>query len=706
MSTLSGRMEWRCGDSDAGGYKEQGEVVARVRALILQSWDGVHGTWSKDLFVRFQESEDALISKGAGAIELHWLTPSMPLEQNSLIIFAYIAFFTIVPIGFTLAATHPLGWQEARASALLLGGQAVLSLGHFLAQWVLGRQRTSVYVELPRRNFADSWMLVDNTWFTGNLARRRVSNNSLAPGRMTVGQHVSINPVIPAWQALVILLAIAAGFLAFYIGARSSHLYVVLFLIGTFFFGNLLKGYIITVANQAYVTPLNNPGYENEVVPLPERRTWMQLLTRLFDYLQSVPARFKRKRRTNAPDADSDVEFQGAQCSHSIGLDEKNGFSPDVQVREVEDQWTSEVWPEALIPLPSSEVSLHRQPSTASSSSGSRVKERPRNDTYDTVVSPSEPQSESAAFGSSSKLVDGLESPLNKLENEIFVPVNLNEKACLKVDESLPLPELKETEPNAPPPVTGSVTNCQHRVYAKIALRRHDSIGLFYFSSAQIWGVAAHIIYETLHDKIQWDPHMRKEPLLILPFEFYERTPGSQSGASPGIPTSATLILALDETINEDVFWMAGMEFVTILCGAFTDRERLVSEYEESTRAEYVAAYVHYVTKYILQAYVVPEPEGASTMVGGTNNLLLQAPEVALGDRLQRVRSSGSSVGHGASSGQELAASAYPGVASMMRAIDLVRRKYAFDSSVFAVPQMRQFARSAVEAVLGPGEGW
>lgn len=225
MSTLSGRLEWTCASTAT-----HLEAVRRVQETLLQSWDGPQSIWSQEMFANFQRSNDPIIRSGKGAIELHWPTPSMPLEQNSLIVLSFNAIFTVVPITFVVLATIPLlDWQTPRASALLLGGQLLLSFGHFLALWVLRRQRTSAYIDLPRRNFSDYWMLVDNTWFTGNLARRRLSYNPLSPHIIRLGQHVSMAPYIPSLQALVVLGAIAAGFLSFYIGARSSHLYVVLF---------------------------------------------------------------------------------------------------------------------------------------------------------------------------------------------------------------------------------------------------------------------------------------------------------------------------------------------------------------------------------------------------------------------------------------------------------------------------------------------
>ena len=226
MSTLSGRLVWQCQNRE-----DQNDISNRIQRLLLQSWDANESIWTTNLLSVFQESTDPKIRNATtGMIELHWPTPSMPLETHPGVVFLFIAVFTILPTAMIVIAATPLtNWQTPAASTLLFGGQAVLSAGHFLAQWVIKRQRETVHLDIPRQNLSDSWMLVDSTWFTNTLARRRVWYNALSPHTVTIGQHVNMKEHIPTWEALITLVTIAVGFLAFYIGARSSHLWVILF---------------------------------------------------------------------------------------------------------------------------------------------------------------------------------------------------------------------------------------------------------------------------------------------------------------------------------------------------------------------------------------------------------------------------------------------------------------------------------------------
>jgi len=158
------------------------------------------------------------------------------------------------------------------------------------------------------------------------------------------------------------------------------------------------------------------------------------------------------------------------------------------------------------------------------------------------------------------------------------------------------------------------------------------------------------------------------------------------------------LILALDETRNEDMFWTAGVEFMSILIGggsgsdgdeassAFTDTDRLVSEYPESTDAtKLFGSFVYFLTRLILMA----------CMANYANYDSESPPEAGAAPYNNNHHFDPGMAGPGGRS------SYYPGVASMMRAIDLVRRKYPFDSSVQTVPMMRHHARAAVYSVLG-----
>jgi hypothetical protein len=225
MSQTSGRLVWNCENWEA-----QNKLAVMVQETLLRSWRPQSSSWDSQLFQSFDDCEEPSIQNANGMVELHWLAPDMPLETNTTIVLLFIAFYTIVPTAIiVIAATPLLGWQTPAASALLWGGQAILSIGHFLAPLIIKRQRTSVHVDVTRDDFSSSWMLVDNTWFTGTLARRRVHHNPISPHTLRLGQHALMkSEYIPTWEALLTLLTIAIGFLAFYIGARSSSLYVIL----------------------------------------------------------------------------------------------------------------------------------------------------------------------------------------------------------------------------------------------------------------------------------------------------------------------------------------------------------------------------------------------------------------------------------------------------------------------------------------------
>ena len=177
------------------------------------------------IFDSYSKSQTILRLRHArGMIELHWPAPSMALETNPTIVLLFISMFIILPVVVdVIAATSITNWQEPAATALLLGGQGILALGHFLAQMVPKRQRRTVHFDIPRQDFSGTWM------FTSQLARRRLSRNPLSPYTARIGQYLSMKPSIPTWQVLATLFTIVIGFLAFYIGARSSNLWVILF---------------------------------------------------------------------------------------------------------------------------------------------------------------------------------------------------------------------------------------------------------------------------------------------------------------------------------------------------------------------------------------------------------------------------------------------------------------------------------------------
>ncbi|KAF5337133.1 hypothetical protein D9611_003053 [Ephemerocybe angulata] len=559
MSTVTGRLRWECEDEAS-----QIDLVARIQTLILQSWDEGKEVWDRNLLTTFQEASDPLVRTASGTIELHWVGPSMPLEKSPMSVLIFIAAFTTIPTFVIVSASAIRPWQSIWATSLLLGGHFLLSAGHFFAQYAVKRLPERVCVDIQKGGFSDTWMLVDNTWFTGTLARRRVSKSPRSK-TIQILQDVSMESRIPTWQGLIILLTISLGFLMLYLGARISDIGIIFFEIAHFFLCNLLKGYVLSTANDCHFTYLNNPGYISVVNQAEEPQTWAQTL--------SLPLH--------------NLRLPGWQCSGPQGIAQAPTSSNEKPPISFPQNTSSDAFPSSTVPP------LGFEPSRSERSLG--------------------------------------------------------------IDAVSPISESELTP--------------RHRVYAKLAVRRNDAIGMFYFSTWREWGAAAHIIYETLYETIAWALHMRKEAILVLPFEFLD------SSCSEPAHTFATLVMAMDETINEDTFWVAGMEFMTIVVGAFTDPDQLVSEYPEASNGDHLGAYVYAVTKLILQACSAQEPSSPWTEAGEN----VEAP-----DRIAQVQA------------QEL----YPGVATLMRSIEIVRRKYALDSSVPTVPLMRQYAKKALESVL------
>jgi hypothetical protein len=221
--TISGRLVWDVKDMNA-----LQATTDAVEQLLQTFWDGHN--WDTHLFHSINSSTEPLLEGGKGVVELHWPAPAMPLETNSSIIFLFIGSLALSMLFVVIIATSPLlGWQSVPASILLLAGQVILAGGHVAAKWIIEHQRTTLYFNIPRAGLADTWMLVDNTWFTSRLARRPISYHPLTPNETRIGQHLSMKgQYIPALHALLTLAAIAIGFVAFYIGARSSDIFTLL----------------------------------------------------------------------------------------------------------------------------------------------------------------------------------------------------------------------------------------------------------------------------------------------------------------------------------------------------------------------------------------------------------------------------------------------------------------------------------------------
>jgi hypothetical protein len=218
-ATVSGRFQWIAKNSE-----EQWNIISDMQRVLLSAFDGTH-EWDREIFDLIQT--DAALKGGEATYELHWPAPAMPMETNPWIIFVFgttsvLSFLTVVVISTARQ------WQTVPAAFLLVGGQAVLATGHVAAQWSLKHQRKTIYLDFPRGGFSDTWMLVDNVWFTSMLARRPLKGDSKM-SHIKIGQYLEMkNMYIPTWQAILTLSAIGIGFIGFYVGAKSSNVYTIL----------------------------------------------------------------------------------------------------------------------------------------------------------------------------------------------------------------------------------------------------------------------------------------------------------------------------------------------------------------------------------------------------------------------------------------------------------------------------------------------
>src|SRR5262249_18701181 len=151
---------------------------------------------------------------------------AMPLETNSFFINLYLVFFatSFLSVAF-LSASPLLAWQSFISSALLVGGQTVLLLGHVAALYSIKYQRETRQVSISARDLCDHWMLINRSWCTTTPVRRPLWKRKKGKSIAVLSQHYSFRGnFINTWHAVFVLLALALGFIAFYIGGRSSNI--------------------------------------------------------------------------------------------------------------------------------------------------------------------------------------------------------------------------------------------------------------------------------------------------------------------------------------------------------------------------------------------------------------------------------------------------------------------------------------------------
>jgi hypothetical protein len=204
---------------------------------------------------------------GEGMVELHWPAPAMNLETRPIVVHLHGLFFGIGFLSVAiLAARPPLSWQTPLSSTLLVGGQALLVLGQVGTQYLVKHKRETLEVRIPSTGLGTHWMMIDSTKFTRSLARRRYTFPASSRDHIVLRQHHRLKGnFVESWKALLTMFILATGFLAFYVGGKSSHIRTVLIYIGLFVYANILKGPVVRSANQPIFTLLNNLGHETDV---------------------------------------------------------------------------------------------------------------------------------------------------------------------------------------------------------------------------------------------------------------------------------------------------------------------------------------------------------------------------------------------------------------------------------------------------------
>lgn len=246
--TMSGRLMW-----EVQSHEKAMEMIRKVQeALSSPSFS------ERDVFNKMND-----LDGGHGTIELHWPGPAMPLETNPSIIYLYGCSFvaSFVSVAF-FTGSHILLWQSPISSALLVGGQLLLILGHVAAQHAIKSQRETLEVRIPMRE-TTHWSMIDNTRFASAVARRPFPSHS---STLTLGQyHRFGSKYIATWHALPVLSALILGFIAFYVGGKSSDVKTVVIYIVLFILANVTKGPVVLYANQPHLTRLNNFGNQDIV---------------------------------------------------------------------------------------------------------------------------------------------------------------------------------------------------------------------------------------------------------------------------------------------------------------------------------------------------------------------------------------------------------------------------------------------------------
>jgi hypothetical protein len=244
-ATMTGRVVWQLDPA-----QNIDAFVYNVRTALIEQGFGTFKAVNK-------------LGAGKGMIELHWPAPGMSLETNAIILYLYGAFFVLSFASIAVLAGPVLGWQSSLSSALLLGGQVLLALGHVAAKYIVQYRRETLKVRIPRSGLGTHWAMIDKPRFTSFVAERPYSFTSLHADDIVLSQRYQLKGTfVVAWHALLTLFTLSMGFLAFYVGGKSSDIKTVLIYIGLFVLANVLKGLVILHANKPRYTRLESFVHE------------------------------------------------------------------------------------------------------------------------------------------------------------------------------------------------------------------------------------------------------------------------------------------------------------------------------------------------------------------------------------------------------------------------------------------------------------
>ncbi|KAL1697440.1 hypothetical protein GGG16DRAFT_41248 [Schizophyllum commune] len=601
-ATVTGRVEWECDNLN--------DLLAKlkdVRDRISHSLET--GPFDSDSHMSvYEELEN--VQGGRGYIELHWPSPSLPLETRPYILYISIGGFLIVFLVIAVFTASPLlDWQSPQASALLFGGQLVLGLAQTLTHVVIKRLRTAKTVRIPTMGVVPDWQLVDSTWFINALARR-----SLAPSRrgnhFQLGQHYRFSRLlISRWEALLTLFLLIIGFLAFYIGAKSSDVRTVIIFIFLYVIANGSKGYIIHLANVCYYTPLNNFGWRI-VTPQQDEKSQQGPWWKFWE---------RSSARSDHRSSSSDNEHAGSPQEQEALVDvppdnagadlppdfSEKGMGSVIPLSELKTDAISTS--DREVTAPPTPGSIHHQPFWDMPKDALNPMLFPLPPSRDGT--PTHSQRTSVISSMRSRASSSRIQPRDKRSSRHASYTSLRSVgdrmygATLHVDTSnRPSDGASPVSTLSAEPIPGVITfDVEYRLYAKVAVRNMEAIGMFYFSRTEEWAMAAHVIHTVVRrylGDMGWQHPLGKEPVCEMDFELMR---SADSDERPPKIVHALLLILVDALRHEDLFWYTGQEICAIIMECFTDARHVPSEHPMATETWVICEWVYIVRGLVLR---------------------------------------------------------------------------------------------------------